>query len=240
MLRTGKLDLSPPNRTQRLTDGGVTRLFKTMIIGPRADEHLTSNAFLVDQMPHTTVRTHFHENAQFQIFVGGGGTIGKHVIEPYIAQYVGPSTGYGPIIAGDYGLWYMTLRPTAPAGAIYLPENRDRLDRSRKMRQVMSAPCPPGTAHAGRPVVEMIAPEPDGLAAWMVWVAPGATVPAPIHPGGIARYCVVGRGEMIAADGAQLPPLSTAFMTGDDMNMPLQAGPAGLEVMVLQFPADAA
>lgn len=239
MLRTGKLDLSPPNRVQRLTDGGAARLYKTMIIAPDKDEPITPNAFLVDQMPHTTVRAHFHQNSQFQIFVGGGGTIGKHDIQPYIAQYVGPSTGYGPIVSGDYGLWYMTLRPTAPAGAIYLPENRDKLDRSRKMRQVMSAPCPPGTVNAERPIIEMIAPEADGLAAWMVYVAPGQTVPAPVHAGGIARYHVVGRGELIAADGAQLPPLSTAFMTGDDMNMPLRAGPAGVEVMVLQFPADA-
>lgn len=239
MLRTGKLDLSPVNRVRRLTDGDTTRLHKTMIIGPVEGESPTANAFLIDQMPHCSVRTHFHVNSQFQVFVGGDGSIGNKEIQPYVAQYVGPSTGYGPIVAGDYGLWYMTLRPSAPAGAIYLPEGRDRLDRSKKMRQMMSAPCPQGTVSAERPVVEMIAPQDDGLAAWMVYVAPGATVPAPVHEGGLARYYVVGHGELIAADGAQLAPLSVAYATGADMNMPLHAGPAGLEVMVLQFPADA-
>lgn len=240
MLRTGKLDLSPPNRVQRSSpEGKPGWLHKVMLISPDKGESLTPNAFLVEQMPNTTVRPHFHENSQFQIFVGGSGTIGKSEIQPYTAQYVAGHTGYGPITAREYGLLYMTLRPSAPAGAIYLPEERHRLDRTRRMRQTMSEPCPAGTANAANPVVTLIEPEADGLAGWMVWVAPNQTVPAPVHPGGKARYYVVARGELIAADGAQLPPLSCAFTTADEMAMPLTAGPNGVEVMVLQFPADA-
>ena len=84
----------------------------------------------------------------------------------------------------------------------------------------------------------MIAPQPDGLAAWMLRVQPGATWAAPPPAGGLARYYVITQGEMIA-NAEHLGPLSLVWVDGDDMALPLQAGRAGLSVLALQFPGDA-
>ena len=236
-LRAGKIDLSASKRMAIRTDGDV-RLHKTMVLSPEPDLDITPNAFLVEQPAGATVRSHFHVNSQWQVFVGGSGRLGQKPVQGYVAQYVAPHTGYGPIVAGDDGLWYYTLRPSAPTGAQYLPESRSQLDTSLPKRQVTSELFRPDVANASHPVIEMIAPQTDGLAAWMVRVPPGKTQAPPAHAGGLARYYVVTRGEMIA-NGEHLGPLSLVWADGDSMALPLQAGATGLTVLALQFPGDA-
>src|SRR5437763_8679238 len=76
-------------------------------------------------------------NSQFQVFVHGSGTLGRTPVAAFVVQYVAPHTGYGPIVAGPEGIWYMTLRPSFPTGqpgykpVLYLPESRPVLDMSR-------------------------------------------------------------------------------------------------------------
>lgn len=236
-IRTGQLDLSASSRTAVCTDGNV-RLHKTMVLSPEPDRAITPNAFLVEQPAGATIRTHFHVNSQWQVFVGGSGRLGQKPVQGYVAQYVAPHTGYGPIVAGDDGLWYFTLRPSAQTGAKYLPESRSQLDLNRPKRQFTSELFAPDAANANQPVVEMIAPQPGGLAAWMVYVLPGQTHQPPAHAGGLARYYVVTRGEMIA-DGDHLGPLSLVWVDGKNMAMPLQAGAEGLTVLAMQFPGTA-
>ena len=36
--------------------------------------------------------------------------------------------------------------------------------------------------------------------------------------------------------GVELPPLSCAYVSSDEEAMPLEAGPDGLEVLIVQFP----
>ncbi len=237
MIRTGKLDLSPTNRKPRKTDG-TAHLHKIMILSPESGEALTPNAFLIDQAPQSTIRTHFHTNCQFQVFAGGVGHLGRRPIEPFIVQYVAGHNGYGPIVAGETGLLYFTLRPSEQAGAIFLPDQRDRLDRTARKYQMTSETFPPGSANAEHPVIEMLAPQDDGLAAWMMYVEPGATRMAPHHANGVARYYLVTRGEMIV-NGVQLPPYSMAWTAGSDLDIPVQAGADGLELICMQFPQDA-
>ncbi len=236
-IRTGKLDLSPSNRKATWTDGKLP-LHKSMILSPDPEKIVTPNGFLVEQPAGTTLRTHFHTNSQWQVFVGGSGTLGRNPVQGFVVQYVAPHTGYGPIIAGVHGLWYLTLRPSAPSGAQYLPESRDQLDRTSPKRQVTSSVFLPTAVDTENPLVEMIAPMSDGLAAWMLRVSPGETIEAPAHCGGLARYYVITKGEMIAA-GAQLGPLSLIWVDEDDMSMKLQAGPDGLSAIALQFPGNA-
>lgn len=236
-IRTGRLDLSPSNRKATWTDGKLA-LHKTVILAPDPNREVTPNGFLVEQPAGTTLRSHFHTNSQWQVFVGGSGTMGRKPVQGFVAQYVAPHTAYGPIIAGEHGLWYMTLRPTAPSGARYLPEARDQLDMKLPKRQITSEVFLPTAVGPERRVVEMIQPQPDGVAAWMMYVAPDETVEAPTHAGGLARYYVVAQGEMVA-DGDHLGPLSLAWVDGDDMAMRLRSSPQGMTVLALQFPANA-
>ena len=234
---TGKLDLSASNRKSVRTDGDV-HLHKTMVISPDPAKAVTPNAFLVEQPAGATIRPHFHTNSQWLVFVGGSGMLGRRAVQGYVAQYVAPHTGYGPIVAGEDGLWYFTLRPSAAAGAKYLPESHDQLDMRLTKRQVTSPLFAPGAATAAEPVIEMIAPQQGGLAAWMLWLAPGSARAVPKHAGGLARYYVVTQGEMIVR-GEHLGPLSLAWVDDEDLALPLQAGCAGLSVLALQFPGDA-
>jgi hypothetical protein len=81
----------------------------------------------------------------------------------------------------------------------------------------------------------VIAPEDDGLAAWFLRVAPGATAHAP-HPNqGGGQYVLVAGGNLLQ-DGDALPCLSCLYVSADEEPLTLQAGPQGLEVLIMQFP----
>jgi len=236
MLRIGPLDLSPANRTPIWSDGHTVPMHKTALLRPDPARAVTANAFLVDQPPLATIRPHYHANSQFQVFVGGSGTLGRRPVQGFVAQYVARHTGYGPIVAGDHGLWYLTLRPSAPSGAQYLPDKRDALDMAAPKRQVTSeafdAPLP--VSQAG--VEVMIPPEADGLAGWMLSIPPGGSMAPPEHPGGLARYYVVATGQA-TVNGTVLGPLGLAWAEGDDLCPALHAGSQGANVIALQFPA---
>ncbi len=237
-LQIGKLDLSPESRKATWTDGGKTALHRTHLLQPDPDKKITPNAFLVEQASNSTVRSHFHVTSQFQVFVGGSGTLGRKPVQGYVAQYVAPHTGYGPIEAGPHGLWYLTLRPSAPSGARYLPEARAQLDMTLPKKQVTSAQLSADTQITAASVEEVIAPQADGLAGWKVNIPPGESVPSPAHPGGLARYYVVATGELLVS-GERLGPFSLAWDDGDELAGGLQAGPRGASVLVLQFPGNA-
>ena len=92
--------------------------------------------YLVMQPPHSVTRPHFHQTNQFQVFVGGGGTVGKQRIDPLTVQYAGGNTPYGPIKAETEGVDYFTLRQAWDSGAKYLPANRSLLVKGQQ-RQVV-------------------------------------------------------------------------------------------------------
>ena len=89
------------------------------------DINLSPQSYLIKQLPNITNPTHFHIQNQFQVFVHGSGTFGRHPIEPYIVHYAGAFTGYGPIVAGTEGLNYLTLRARRDPGAKFLPEQKN-------------------------------------------------------------------------------------------------------------------
>ena len=236
MIRLGPLDFAA-NRRRITTDGNVT-LHKTQLIDSSGDAIPAPTAFLVEQDPHVVIRTHFHVNSQFQVFAHGSGTLGRREVKPFTVQYVAPHTGYGPIVAGEAGIWYYTLRPSTPAGARYLPDQRGNLDMSRPKRQVTSAayePVPAPTVPRIDPVIE---PQADGLAAWMVHIPARRSIDAPAHAGGLGRYYLVAEGTFALAD-TQLTRLSLAWASGDDALLPLEAGAKGASIIVMQFPGSA-
>jgi hypothetical protein len=75
------------------------------------DPVLSPTVFLIEQPPNATLVPHFHRQNQFQLFVDGGGTLGKHAVETVTVHYAGAYTGYGPLISGNQGIKYFTIRP---------------------------------------------------------------------------------------------------------------------------------
>ena len=193
-------------------------------------------AYLVMQPPHSVTRPHFHRTNQFQVFVGGGGTVGKVRVDPLTVQYAGGNTPYGPIVADGAGVDYFTLRQTWDSGAKYLPANRDLLVKG-KQRQVVGTKGANGSAQrAGAATLDtLIEPTEDGLFVQCIALPAGAKHLLPDTAAGGGQYHVVVSGSL-ARDGARLPPLSVEFASSDEGAVEITAGPGGLELLLARFP----
>lgn len=239
MIRTGTLESARAERRHHVLPNG-TGYWRNGLIASPPDEAIAPQAFLVEQDPGTVIEPHFHSENEFQVIVGGQGLLGRHAVEPITVHYAGAHTGYGPITAGSGGLDYFTLRPRMDAGAQFLPGARDKMKRVAK-RYLLGNPARPSepAALAARSEVElltMLEPQPDGIAAWMLRIPPSHRATAPLHPGGGRFLLVVG--GALALNAEQLPRLSTAFLSAEEAVPPLHAGAEGLEVLMLQFPAE--
>jgi len=218
--------------------------FVTDLIVSDAGARPRPQAFLVEQTPHWTLPTHFHLRHQFQLVVGGGGSIGRNPLAPLSVHYASAHSGYGPIVSGEHGLAYLTLRVMSDTGAWYLPEAREHLQLRIRKQQAHGAPAEQVTPQAlqtlaGPAEETLIAPDAGGLAAWLVRLPAHAQRPAPAGqaPGG-GRFYVVTQGALRVGEET-LNGLATLFVPqGEPLD--IEAGDTGLELVVLQFPAEAA
>ena len=193
-------------------------------------------AFLVEQDPGTTANAHYHQQDQFQLVVGGHGTLGLHAIAPVTVHFTGAHTAYGPIRASqDQGVWYFTLRNGFDPGARFMtvPDNRVALRNiaNRKHREAVAGPL----ASPTYPTETLLGADPDGMTAWRYALAPGQTVTGPNPATGRGQYWVVTAGSLIH-DGAMLPKMSCAFTYPTDPVFQAQAGADGVEIVAMQFP----
>jgi len=186
-------------------------------------------AYLVMQPPGSVTRPHFHQTNQFQVFVGGGGTVGKLRADPITVQYAGANTPYGPIKAEADGIHYFTLRQEWDSGAKWLPAMRDVLVKGMQ-RQVVGVAAPDAS-----PEEELIAPTEDGLLALRFRLGPGETKMLPDSAAGGGQYHVVTAGALIR-DGASLGLLSIEFASPEQGAVAIEAGPEGLELVLARFP----
>ncbi len=187
-------------------------------------------AYLVIQPPNSVTRPHFHQTNQFQVFVDGGGTVGKLRVDPLTIQYAGGNTPYGPIVAENNGVHYFTLRQSWDSGAKYLPANRDLLVKGQQ-RQVVGVKTTGSEAKAET----LIEPTEDGLFAQCIALEPGAKSTLPDAAEGGGQYHVVVSGSL-QRDGKSLPPLSIEFASSDEGEVEVEAGPDGLELLLARFP----
>ncbi len=130
-------DTARANRRRGSAADGVT-FWHTLYLGTTrynmapgtpdpAPDALFPMAFLVEQDPGSTANAHYHQQDQFQLVVGGYGTLGLHEVRPVTVHFTGAHTAYGPIRASqDEGVWYFTLRNGFDPGARFMtmPENR--------------------------------------------------------------------------------------------------------------------
>jgi hypothetical protein len=141
-------------RIERVTDDNK-RAWRTNYMVPPNEAPNQPQAFLAEMSAHRNLRTHFHANDQFQIFVSGDGHAGKHPIAPFQVHFARAYTPYGPIVAKDDGVGFLTLRTRKDGGAQFLPEKRESLVQleGRKPWQLtvpVSFPRPPARSCSSR------------------------------------------------------------------------------------------
>ena len=209
------------------------------VAGNEVNDNGLPQGFLVDQPPNAVTPAHFHEPNQFQVFVDGNGRMGAHPAAPLTVQYANGHTPYGPIVAGDQGVKYFTLRQRWDPGAKYLPASRDLLRKGNQRNRIKAgigqADEAARLARTGTELEPIFAPEADGLAAWVLRAGAGqrTLLPDPGQSGG--QYLIVTAGSLV--HGAHdLDRLSTIYITAEEAAFGVLAGATGLDLLVLQFP----
>ncbi|MBO0711738.1 MAG: hypothetical protein J2P47_10725, partial [Acetobacteraceae bacterium] len=144
-------------------------------------------AFLVEKEPGAVVQPHFHQADQFQVVVGGGGSLGTHAVGPGAVHYTDRYSAYGPILAGEEGIAWFTLRNAWDPGARYMPANRQALRTARARHQHREATLAPALPMSAAALAALRAPAiatvleqgADGLGAWRYRLPAGASVRGP-------------------------------------------------------------
>jgi len=207
----------------------------TDFIGRRAETSGHPLAFLVQGPPGYVIPPHFHEIDQYQIFVGGSATLGKHKVLPGSVHYADAYTPYGPITATEDGFNYLTLRPRSIIGYHEMPVGGPLLKPVNEARgrrgRMMVADIEPGRPRETES--EALFEELDGIAAYRLSAQPAACLPQPdIDHGG--AYYVVLEGE-IAAGGETYPPRSCIWVGQHESPPEMIAGADGASVAFMSF-----
>ena len=204
------------------------------------DPELSPTIFMVEQPPNAILPAHFHELNQFQLFVSGSGKIGGHFLAPVTVHYAGAYTGYGPIVAGDEGLAYFTIRPGYERGAHFLSESRDRM-RKGPRRGGTSTPTEPLSAEAlfqlgYAEAIELLPDSPDGLSASIWRLPPNHPLDYTRSPAALGAFLVILGGELCSAEGGLLTRWGSMFIAAAESWPSLSAGQNGAEVAVMSMP----
>jgi hypothetical protein len=206
---------------------------------PPTDGSLYPMAFLVEQDPGCVAPSHFHQADQFQVVMAGEGRLGTHDVAPVTVHFTGKYSPYGPLVAGEAGLHYFTLRNAWDPGARYMTQDRALL-RGVPRRRHREAVAPPIMVAPVRndvaPRCEACLPESDdGLMALRYVLPGGAPVTGPEPIGGNGQYWVVIAGSLLH-DGVELPPRTCVFLSPEEVAFTAIAGGHGLDILLLQFP----
>lgn len=192
---------------------------------------LGPQALIARQDPGWVLPVHFHMQHQFQVILRGSGTLGRHELRPGSVHYTSPESAYGPIVAGEDGLDYFTLRVLTDKGAWYLPQSRPYMTLGIFKEQAwgaMSAPHEEGEV--------MIPPRADGLGAWAYRHAAQREAVLPAAAAGGCFHVVIQGGYLL--DGCELPVGSCVYGSpGESLQLTAMAPNSCL--VVVQFPRQA-
>lgn len=208
------------------------------------DPVLSPTVFLIEQPPGFEFMPHFHRNNEFQIFVGGSGSIGAHALTPVVVHYAGAYTGYGPLVAGPLGIQYFTLRPVAESGFIPAAEHRERMIRGPK-RHAQSQPLAVSTPEAMRLSDEIddsfvIPLGDDGMGARLLRLPPGHAIDVTHPPGCQGQFIfVLDGGVNLEGAGHELARWEQLYATRDEPIPRLTATAAGAQLLCLSVPHQA-
>ena len=213
------------NRTQRAE--GATA---TDFIGQRGVVSNDPLAFLVFNQPNFITPPHLHDVNQFQLFVQGTAKMGTHTIAPGALHYAEHGTPYGPIVAGDEGLSYFTVRPTSPGRYFEMPGAMPLMNRKTGRTFVSDAVI----ALPERTAMRELFQTPDGLSAFETRATPDAQLPLPeIDHGG--AFIIVMAGD-VRFDSKVCPEGACFSMDRGDELPRLISGPNGAAAIFMSFP----
>ena len=216
--------------------GAGREVWRTFFLNPPAGTR-EPQAFLIEYGPGFMLQTHYHDVDEYQVVVGGNGTLGRHAIAPCTVHHARAWTPYGPIVAGPQGLSFLTLRAQRDsAGPRKLPEALAALQEVQERRPWQASEAvtlPPagdaaqatplrGIAQAGGPVADVIVLPPDATHE----VAMGST--------DRGLYLALLRGTLHAGDGPCRAP-AVAFVPLEAGPVRLTAGSDGAAALVLRF-----
>jgi rubredoxin len=223
-------------RKERPVPNGTA--WRTTFINPDENDPATAHAFLVEGTPGRVIRSHYHDNDQYQVIVSGDGLMGKHPLQVNAVHFSRRHTPYGPIVFGQ-GMGFLTLRAHKDGGAQYLddPEKMAKLKsvENRKPWQATELPkFEPVREGAALHAFGDISDD-EGLASFSMSVAPNAKALAPDPADSNGQYLIVVRGSL-HYEGREYKALSVAFIKPQEGRFELVAGAEGLDVLVLHFP----
>lgn len=220
---------SAPRR--RKVSAGEFFAFKSEWMESGQQGVVTPTVFLIEQPPHSLLRTHFHRQNQYQLFVQGSGSIGPHPLAPYTLHYAGAYTGYGPIQAGPEGLSYFTIRATYDVGAGFVPEALPQMLRGPK-RQAHTAPF---GAALQTPGSQALFGEPgEDLHAERRTLRPGESIDLRGQAAGTFALVLAGQ---LAADGQPLGLWEHVYLAADEPPLQATAGVDGCSLVICRVPA---
>ena len=227
-------------RTRRLIDlAGLFSYYKAEWLQTEPAQGLPSPlVYLIEQPPRSVLPAHFHRQNQFQVFVDGGGMFGPHPIIPGMDHYANAYTGYGPIVAGDEGLRYFTIRADFDSGAFMGDSQRDAMVRGPKRNLHSDSGAPPDepglAALGGIRRQPLFPPQPDALQAERISAPPGFPITL-AAPEGLGTFFHVLTGS-IGRGGLTLGLHESLYFSPGEPVASITAGPDGADVLRLQVP----
>jgi hypothetical protein len=199
------------------------------------DPGLSPTVALIEQPAGFEFMPHFHRQNQFQIFVAGSGSIGRHVV----VHYAGAYTGYGPLVAGPQGIQYFTLRPVCEAGFISLAQRQEMMIAGPKRHaqsqgiNVVTKDVMQGWTQVHEEFVIRLGA--DGLGARLVHLPPQHAWCCEQVAASQGQFLFVLEGALAAA-GHTLGPWEQLYATHDETMPTVQAGEGGAQLLVLSVP----
>ena len=236
---SGNFDQALPTR-QPLTIRTGEVFERTEIVGGNGITQ-GPHAYLVEQSAGVLLPSHFHMSDQFQVVLGGTGTLGRHhALKPVTVHYARAQSAYGPIVADSEGLAYLTLRGAVEYGAHYLADPKTRIDRELPKFQRTSdwVAVAQATELAALKIArhQALIPEADdGLAVWMAWMPAGAPCTMPAAQANAGRFHVVVAGTVLV-EAEAFPLWSCIWTAPGELLTSIRAGSGGAELLSLQFP----
>ena len=223
------------NRRRKAQPNGHCSWATEFIVSPEGDD--APQAYMSESTPGRVIGTHFHEVDQFQVVVHGSGTLGRHRLVPYGVHFARAYTPYGPLVSGDNGLGFITLRVHKDVGGGQpLPAARAKLANIVGREPWQVSEIPPFGEHPGSNILQLSKVKDDrGLAAFSVTLKPGEAMSAPDASHTEGQYVIVTRGSMVH-EYKEYRALSIALVRPVEAPMRLVAGADGLDALILNYP----
>ncbi|WP_029432858.1 hypothetical protein [Blastococcus sp. URHD0036] len=203
-------------------------------LGDHTDAGAGPQAYLVRQGT-AELGAHFHEVDQFQVVVGGAGTLGREPVGRGVLHYADAYTAYGPIRTDPaVGLEYVTLRLEPTTGINPMPEERAKRRAAGGGGEHFTCALD-GTAQPGTRARELARTR-RGARALALRLPPGATPEAEGLPASGRGYAVV-LGGALRDGGRELPAGSVlALDRPGELTRLVADGTTGAELAVCLFP----